>query len=291
MSVAAVLDDYLDGLLSADTPAAPAQAVAAPRQIAGAGSAGDVTDVTDAGDAGDAADAADAGSVGHAGDAGQAAAAVVTPTSPAPAAVTPAVAPPVPPAPVPAAPAPRLSRPSAPPAPPGPAAMPSAQAAPAEPGDAMPSRRAADRSSRWLRLCCGDQRYGLELLKVQEVVLPVPLLPLRGTAASMLGVMNLRGQVVPVLDLGMYLGKPAQATTAATRFVVLEEHGEVLGLRVSAVEDVVTLAEAQVEAPGLTRVRRADDGLFRGIARQGGAPVVLLDASCLLAPQDHGPSR
>ena len=155
-----------------------------------------------------------------------------------------------------------------------------------EPG--LPHRRAADRSSRWLRLRCAGQAYGLELLKVQEVVLPTPLLPLRGTPPAMLGVMNLRGQVVPVLDLGVHLGQAPQPATAATRYVVLEEKGETLGLRVSAVEDVVNLTEQQIEAPDRTRAGRIHSDLFRGVARQSGDPGILLDASGLLDPARAG---
>lgn len=155
-----------------------------------------------------------------------------------------------------------------------------------EPG--LPHRRAADRSSRWLRLRCAGQAYGLELLKVQEVVLPTPLLPLRGTPPAMLGIMNLRGQVVPVLDLGVHLGQAPQPATAATRYVVLEEKGETLGLRVSAVEDVVNLTEQQIEAPDRTRAGRIHSDLFRGVARQSGDPVILLDASGLLDPARAG---
>ncbi len=101
-------------------------------------------------------------------------------------------------------------------------------------------RRASERSTRWLRLRCGEQTYALELLKVQEVVLPVPLLPLRGTASAMLGIMNLRGQVVPVIDLGVHLGSSPVDMDLHTRVVVLEENGETMGLRVSAVEDVTS---------------------------------------------------
>jgi purine-binding chemotaxis protein CheW len=107
---------------------------------------------------------------------------------------------------------------------------------------------------------------------------------LRGTPLSMLGVMNLRGQVVPVMDLGIHLGQAPQPGTATTRIVVLEEKGETLGLRVSAVEDVVNLTDQQIEGPDGTRVGRIHSDLFRGIARQSGDPVILLDASRLLAP-------
>lgn len=150
------------------------------------------------------------------------------------------------------------------------------------PAATPPQRRASERSTRWLRLRCGDQAYALELLKVQEVVLPVALLPLRGTAAAILGIMNLRGQVVPVMDLGLYLGASAASADAHTRIVVLEEHGDIMGLRVSAVDDVVNLNDSQIEPPDTARICRISNDLFRGVARLQQQPMILLDATQLL---------
>lgn len=143
-------------------------------------------------------------------------------------------------------------------------------------------RRAAERTSRWLRLRCGPQAYALELLKVQEVVLPVPLLPLRGTPSAMLGIMNLRGQVVPVMDLGIHLGTGPARDDANTRIVVLEEDGETMGLRVSAVEDVANLTDSQIEPPDTARICQISNDLFRGVARVTAQPMILLDATQLL---------
>ena len=220
---------------------------------------------------------------------------VAAPAAPAPAVESPmpAVAPP---------PAPALARAVPPPAP-RPVPAPAAPAAPA-PEMAAPAaagnnvwaalqaqargpeqprhRRASERTSRWLRLRCGAQAYALELLKVQEVVLPVPLLGLRGTGPSMLGIMNLRGQVVPVIDLGLHLDLTPIVEDSQTRIVVLEENGEVLGLRVSAVEDVANLTESQIEPPDTVRICRISNTLFRGVARLGQRPMILLDASQLL---------
>ncbi|MGE8280701.1 MAG: chemotaxis protein CheW [Stenotrophomonas sp.] len=143
-------------------------------------------------------------------------------------------------------------------------------------------RRASERASRWLRLRCGRQTYALELLKVQEVVLPVPLLALRGTAEEMLGIMNLRGQVVPVMDLCTHLGMTSTSEDGQTRIVVLEENGETLGLRVSAVEDVASLTDSQIEPPDTARICQISNELFRGVARLGAQPMILLDATRLL---------
>ncbi|KTF36282.1 chemotaxis protein CheW [Xanthomonas vesicatoria] len=187
------------------------------------------------------------------------------------------------------APAPRAAPTPAPaPAPPRTAPAPvypqglQALLAPGQADKIHAERRASERSTRWLRLRCGEQTYALELLKVQEVVLPVPLLPLRGTASAMLGIMNLRGQVVPVIDLGVHLGSSPVDMDLHTRVVVLEENGETMGLRVSAVEDVTSLTDHQIEPPDNARLCRISNNLFRGVARLGHQPMILLDASHLL---------
>ncbi|WP_447730303.1 chemotaxis protein CheW [Pseudoxanthomonas suwonensis] len=330
MIAAEVLDDYLDGLLVAGpanaAPAARAETEgkAETEDKAAAGAEGGPAPV-EAVPAAPSAEVETAVAVEAEAEAGarmeveatppvaQAPSPAAAPAQAQPAAPVAPVAPVAPPAPAPAvpAPAPVAAMPVAPVAPstrvappaptpvarrpqapvPPPAVPPRHGVASAQGEDAPAGKQPAERTSRWLRLRCGGQRYGLELLKVQEVVLPVPLLPLRGTAQAMLGVMNLRGQVVPVLDLGMHLGQATQPDDASTRFVVLEEKGEILGLRVSAVEDVVNLGEGQVEPPGTAQVRPGGDGLFRGIARLGGEPMVLLDASCLLSPANPGEGR
>lgn len=213
---------------------------------------------------------------------------------PAPVAAVAPVAAEVSPATVPATvPAPRPTAPAAPVPPPS-ARAPAPQQASragnawaalqAQAREPQPPRqqRASERTSRWLRLRCGAQVYALELLKVQEVVLPVPLLGLRGTAASMLGIMNLRGQVVPVIDLGLHLGFAPIVEDSQTRIVVLEENGETMGLRVSAVEDVANLTDSQIEPPDTARICQISNSLFRGVARVGPQPMILLDASQLL---------
>ncbi|MBK0011911.1 chemotaxis protein CheW [Stenotrophomonas sp. S41] len=208
----------------------------------------------------------------------------VVPAAPIPAAPRPAPAPaPAPVARAAVAPPPRVALDAPPGIRPGSWQELQAQAHQPPHGANPHNRRAAERTSRWLRLRCGTQAYALELLKVQEVVLPVPLLPLRGTAPAMLGIMNLRGQVVPVMDLGIHLGAATAEDDAQTRIVVLEENGETLGLRVSAVEDVASLTDSQIEPPDTARICQISNELFRGVARISQRPMILLDATRLLA--------
>lgn len=150
--------------------------------------------------------------------------------------------------------------------------------APAPP--ASPARPAVDGGGRWLRVAVGGDRYALALLRVQEVTRPAPVVPLRGAGAAMLGVMNLRGRVVPVLDLGLWLGSEAVAADEGNRIVVVERDDELIGLRVSAVQDVIGLGPADIEPP----LAGTDPGAILGVARAGGGPpTVLFDAGALYA--------
>ncbi|MBS3957783.1 MAG: purine-binding chemotaxis protein CheW [Xanthomonadaceae bacterium] len=137
------------------------------------------------------------------------------------------------------------------------------------------------RSSRWLRLRVHQQNYAVELLRVQEVLLPVAVLALRDTEPALRGVMNLRGVVVPVLDLGLWLELEEVSDTPQTRFVVLEHNGDSLALKVSAVLDVHAVADREIEPAEHTLVD-ASVAQLRGVARLNGQPVILLDALGLL---------
>lgn len=139
--------------------------------------------------------------------------------------------------------------------------------------------RSVASGSRWLRVGIGTDSYGLELLCVQEVVRMAPILAMRGAGVSVLGVMNLRGRIVPVLDLGLWLGLSCVQPDERSRIVVVERNDELIGVLVTKVDDVVTLNQADVEPP----LPGTIPGAFLGIARVGQTPTVLLQAEALFA--------
>lgn len=141
--------------------------------------------------------------------------------------------------------------------------------------DAVP--RTISTNSRWLRMGIGADRYAFELLRVQEVVRTVPILAMRGANVAVLGVMNLRGRIVPVFDLGHWLGTAGVTADERARIVVVERDDELIGVLVSSVEDVVTLGREHIEPP----LANGHPGATLGIARTGNAPTVLLDANAL----------
>jgi purine-binding chemotaxis protein CheW len=148
---------------------------------------------------------------------------------------------------------------------------------------AVMANRAGDALQRWVCFRVGGQDYGLPIERVQEVLRDAAIEPVPGTTALVLGVINLRGQIVTVLDLRERLALPvgADVDPAATRIIVLDIAGERFGFRVDAVADVLKLADAAIKpAPGVgassSEVRVA--GLYNRERRL----LTLLDADSLL---------
>lgn len=142
-------------------------------------------------------------------------------------------------------------------------------------------RRADERFTSWLRFRVSGQDFAVEVLKVQEVLRLPEILPLRGTPGWMLGMMNLRGQIVPVTDLALRLGLAVAERDDGARVVVLEQRGEAMGLLVDAVADVQPVSDASIENLG-GPLAGEQAALLRGVARRNGRTITLLAAERLL---------
>jgi purine-binding chemotaxis protein CheW len=92
----------------------------------------------------------------------------------------------------------------------------------------------------------GDLFVGIELEKVQEVNRRTELVPAPGAPAQVRGVVNLRGEVVTVLDLRWILGLPTIAVNPKSRNVVTQADGELIGLLVDRVADIVSISNAEI---------------------------------------------
>jgi purine-binding chemotaxis protein CheW len=148
------------------------------------------------------------------------------------------------------------------------------------------SPNAAATGAQYLTFVCGGEEYGLEILRVQEIkgwdhVTRVPYAP-----AYVLGVMNLRGMIVPVIDLRTRLNLEKRDFDTSTVVIVVRVRGsrgeKTVGIVVDAVSEVYSvLAEAIKPVPELGS--NADDSCVRGIATVDGKMVMLLDIDSLLA--------
>jgi len=131
-----------------------------------------------------------------------------------------------------------------------------------------------------LTFTVSGEGYALDVLRVREVVEVMPITRVPSLPATVRGVVNLRGAVVPVVDLGVRLGGAALALTkrSCIVFVEVDRAGEpmVLGLLVDAVDQVVELGPEDIE-PVPPFGTRAGPDVVDGMAVLGDTFVLVLD--------------
>ncbi len=148
--------------------------------------------------------------------------------------------------------------------------------------DRAPTGFAAE-GRQFLTFQLEDEEYGLEILRVQEIKGLPKITPLPNTPPEVKGVMNLRGAVVPILDLRTRLGLRAAEYTRFTVVIVVTVGPKVVGLVVDAVSDVLNVgAKEVVPAPDLGA--GVDTSVLTGMARAGDRLVSLLNIDRLVGP-------
>lgn len=154
----------------------------------------------------------------------------------------------------------------------------------------QPSRQKKAQSveviKQYLTFRIGNENYGLELSQTREIIeysgiTEVPLMP-----NFLRGVINLRGEVVPVIDLAVRLGRKSIEVQKRTCIIVVElqnsEQNHVLGLLADSVSEVIDMNDDNIEdAPSFGANIRAD--FIQGIAKRDDEFVVLLDANNALS--------
>ena len=147
----------------------------------------------------------------------------------------------------------------------------------------METRTAAREATREILIfVLGKEEYGVDILKVQEIrgyekVTPIPTAP-----AYLKGVVNLRGIIVPVIDLRVKFAMAEPKYDSLTVVIILRIAGRVIGMVVDGVSDVVRLAPNEVKpAPQLGSL--VDSSYLAGLAVQGERMILLLDIEKFLS--------
>jgi purine-binding chemotaxis protein CheW len=143
---------------------------------------------------------------------------------------------------------------------------------------------AAIEGNQYLTFALADEQYAVEILKVQEIKGYSAITPVPNTPPYIRGVMNLRGSIVPIVDLRAKLGMSDAACNQFTVIIVVRVGVRTVGVVVDAVSDVLDIAATDVQPPpdfGAT----VDARFMHGIARAGEHMVVLLDIDTVLGDQ------
>jgi purine-binding chemotaxis protein CheW len=140
-------------------------------------------------------------------------------------------------------------------------------------------------AGKFLTFALADEEYCAPVLKVREIIQMMDVTPVPHVARHVRGVINLRGKVIPVVDLRTRLGLPAQPDTAHTCIIVVEvavgATAALAGIVVDAVSDVLSIPAQDIEdVPDFGG--RADVACIRGMAKVKDRVKIVLDLDVVL---------
>lgn len=151
-------------------------------------------------------------------------------------------------------------------------------------GDDAPDA-ATGRAGKYLTFDLAGEEYGIEILKVHEIIGILPITRVPRTPPFILGVINLRGRVIPTIDLRLKFGLASNEITRETCIVVVQAAGTQIGVVVDRVSDVLDIAEDEIEdVPAFGA--DVDTSCLIGVAKTGGRVRLLLDIERVLSTQD-----
>ncbi|GJL53213.1 MAG: chemotaxis protein CheW [Nitrospirales bacterium] len=127
----------------------------------------------------------------------------------------------------------------------------------------------------------GEEEFAIDILGVQEIIRMVELTAVPNAPYFVEGVINLRGKVIPILDLRSRFGLPPGERTKDTRIIVVDIRKTVLGFVVDSVEEVLRLPESLIETPPSTG-RGGSAEFHKGVGRVNGRLLMLLDLGQIL---------
>ncbi|NHN39400.1 chemotaxis protein CheW [Pseudomaricurvus alcaniphilus] len=135
---------------------------------------------------------------------------------------------------------------------------------------------------QWVTFRLAGETYGINVMQVQEVLRYTEIAPVPGAPTYVLGIINLRGNVVTVLDTRQRFGLPEGEVTEQTRIVIIEAEQHVVGILVDSVSEVVYLRESEIEAT--PNVGSDDSAKFiQGVCHKNDELMILVDLNKLLS--------
>lgn len=144
---------------------------------------------------------------------------------------------------------------------------------------------AANAAGEYLTFILGSEEYGLEILKVQEIRGYDAVTQIANTPNFIKGVVNLRGKIVPIVDLRIKFNLGRVEYNEFTVVIILNLGGRVIGIVVDGVSDVTALKEEQIrEVPNL--VSSIDTQYIIGLATLEEQMLILVDIERLMSSQE-----
>lgn len=144
-----------------------------------------------------------------------------------------------------------------------------------------------DPVTEWVTFRLDAEKYGIDVMRVREVLRNTEIAPVPGAPGFVLGIINLRGNVVTVIDTRKRFGLIPKDIDESSRIVILEAGDEVVGMMVDSVAEVVDLRTSSIEtAPNVGNDESAK--FIQGVSSRDDGLLILVDLNKLLSTEDDG---
>lgn len=144
-----------------------------------------------------------------------------------------------------------------------------------------------DPISQWVTFRLDDETYGINVMQVQEVLRVTEIAPVPGAPSYVLGIINLRGNVVTVIDTRSRFGLPPREVDDSSRIVIIESDQQVIGILVDSVAEVQDLPSSQIETT--PNVGNDESSRYiQGVSSQKNELLILVDLNKLLTEDEWG---
>lgn len=138
-----------------------------------------------------------------------------------------------------------------------------------------------DQILQWVTFRLAGETYGINVMQVREVLKHTDIAPVPGAPSYVMGIINLRGNVVTVIDTRMRFGLPDKEISSQSRVVIIECEKQVIGILVDSVAEVVYLYSSEIETP--PNVGNDDTAKFiQGVCNRDSELLILVDLNKLL---------
>jgi purine-binding chemotaxis protein CheW len=138
---------------------------------------------------------------------------------------------------------------------------------------------------KYLTLFLGAEEYGVEVMKVQEIIRMLPITRVPRAPAFVRGVINLRGRILPVLELRARFGMPSVEEARGTCIVVVRAGDLLMGIIVDQVRDVLDIRAEEIQPVPDFGVS-VDTAYLKALARRDDRVVLLLNIECVLTSSE-----
>lgn len=138
---------------------------------------------------------------------------------------------------------------------------------------------------QWVTFHLENEKYGIKVMQVQEVLRMTEIAPVPGAPHYVIGIINLRGSVVTVIDTRRRFGLPDVENDDETRIVIVESNNNVVGILVDSVAEVVDLKISEIEtAPNVGNDESSK--YIQGVSSRENELLILVDVNKLLSDEE-----